>query len=70
MAFCVDIITNILCKSIDCGLAEGDLYAPEVCSADGRCLLEEWICDGIADCASGEDEHPDRCGNGKYIWLG
>lgn len=32
-----------------------------VCPINNRCIPEEWICDGIADCLKGEDEFLDEC---------
>ena len=38
----------------DCGLYES------VCSSDDTCVLSEWFCDGVGDCAEAEDE--ENCG--------
>ena len=41
---------------------------PLTCSGpDGRCVLQEWICDGIRDCPNGDDEAAELCSDGKGL---
>ena len=47
-----------------------ELEAPEPCAFDefrcssetSLCIDQRWVCDGIADCSEGEDEHELLCG--------
>ena len=32
------------------------------CVSSGRCIWDQWLCDGHDACEDGSDEHPDICG--------
>ena len=38
-----------------------------MCPGSGTCILESWICDGVADCGEGEDEA--ICGKKNNVWA-
>ncbi|KAL0850974.1 hypothetical protein ABMA28_006871 [Loxostege sticticalis] len=43
-------------SSSNCVAAKSPCYPRELGCGDGTCIPRDWICDGAADCPSGEDE--------------